>query len=63
MTQTIEGGNAAFVEMHRSAGIAANPKTVVVLNGGGALEMPWIGQASDLDFGTDAARAAGGRLR
>ena len=24
---------------------------------------PWIGQASDLDFGTDAARAAGGRLR
>jgi predicted signal transduction protein with EAL and GGDEF domain/FixJ family two-component response regulator len=23
---------------------------------------PWIGQASELDFGTDAARAAGGRL-
>jgi hypothetical protein len=24
---------------------------------------PWIGQASEFDFGTDSARAAGGRLR
>jgi len=24
---------------------------------------PWIGQAGDLEFGTDGARAAGARLR
>ncbi len=28
--------------------LAVNPKTVVVLNGGGALEMPWLNQANAL---------------
>ena len=28
--------------------LAANPRTVVVLNGGGALEMPWVDQANAL---------------
>jgi beta-glucosidase len=31
--------------------LAANPKTVVVLLGGGAVEMPWIEQASTLVYG------------
>ena len=31
--------------------LAANPKTVVVLLGGGAVEMPWIDQASTLLYG------------
>jgi len=30
--------------------LAANPKTVVVLNGGGALEMPWVEQANALVY-------------
>ncbi len=53
-TGDAEGGDRADMKMPFNQDVllaqvlAANPKTVVVLNGGGALEMPWINQANTL---------------